>query len=54
MKEYQEYKKKWKYGRFRAEVYTCKCGTNFRSYSIGEKHSFTLKKTKKDKTWKKP
>ena len=54
MKEYAEYKKRWKYGKFDVEAYTCVCGTNFREYKLKGKHSFTLKKTKKDKRWKKP
>jgi hypothetical protein len=53
MKEYEEYKKKWKYGKFDVEAYTCVCGTDFREYKLEGKHSFTLKKTKKDKQWKK-
>lgn len=53
MKEYGEHKKRWKYGRFDVEAYTCSCGTDFREYKKDGKHSFTLKKTKKNKQWKK-
>ena len=54
MKEYKDHKKMWKYGNFDVEAFTCECGTDFRHYSIGGKHSFTLKRSKKDKRWKKP
>jgi hypothetical protein len=53
MREYKEHKKKWKYGRFDVETYACSCGTDFREYTKDGKHSFTLKKTKKSKQWKK-
>ncbi len=53
MKEYKEYKKKWKYGKFDVEAYTCECGTDFREYSVNGKRSFTLRKTRKGR-WKKP
>lgn len=53
MKEYQEYKKKWKYGQFEVEAFTCECGTDFRDYKREGKHKFTLKKPKKGKGWKK-
>jgi len=46
-KEFDKYKKAWRYGQFRVEAYTCECGTDFRDYSIGGKHSFFLKKSKK-------
>jgi hypothetical protein len=54
MKEYREYKKKWKYGPFEVEAFSCECGTDFREYRRGGKHSFTLKKAKNEKRWKKP
>ncbi len=54
MKEYHEHKKKWKYGKFDVEAYACECGTDFREYKLEGKRSFTLKKAKKDKNWKKP
>lgn len=54
MKEYREYKKKWKYGSFEVEAFSCECGTDFREYRRGGKHSFTLKKAKNEKIWKKP
>jgi len=53
MKEYHEHKKKWKFGKFDVEAYSCECGTDFREHKKGEKHSFTLKKTKKTNRWKK-
>ncbi len=53
MKEYQEHKKKWKYGKFDVEAYSCECGTDFREYKKQGKLSFTLKKAKKENTWKK-
>ena len=53
MKEYQEHKKKWKFGKFDVEAFTCECGTDFREYKTGGKKSFTLKKSKKDNSWKK-
>ena len=53
MKEYQKYKKKWKYGRFDVEAFKCECGTDFREYYVGGKSSFQLKKTKNGK-WRKP
>ena len=53
MKEYREHKKKWKYGRFDVEAYTCECGTNFREYSLEGKHNYTLKNNKNTKGWRK-
>ena len=53
MKEYHEHKKKWKYGKFDVEAYSCECGTDFREYKIKGKSNFTLKKTDKDKKWRK-
>jgi transposase-like protein len=36
--------KKWKYGRFTVQAYSCNnCGTQFREYMQNGKHSFTLK-----------
>jgi hypothetical protein len=54
MKEYEEYKKKWKYGKFDVEAYACVCGTDFREYKLDGQRSFTLKKDKKDGRWRKP
>jgi len=54
MEEYREYKKKWKFGQFEIEAFTCECGTKFREYSKGGKYNFTLKKSKNEKNWKKP
>ena len=54
MKEYQEHKKKWKFGKFDVEAFTCECGTDFREYRKEGEHNFTLKRSKKDKTWNKP
>ncbi len=54
MKEHAEYKKKWKYGQFDVEAYTCTCGTDFREYKLEGKRSYTLKKNKKDKRYRKP
>ncbi len=45
--------KKWKYGKFEVEAYSCECGTDFRTYRLEGKPSFALKKSKKDKSWKK-
>jgi len=53
LKEYHEHKKKWKYGQFDVEAFSCECGTDFREYKLEGKHSFTLKKAKKDNRWKK-
>jgi hypothetical protein len=53
MKEYREYKKKWKYGRFDVEAYACDCGTIFREYTINGKYNFTLRRIKKGRGWKK-
>jgi len=53
MKEHKKYKKKWKYGKFDVEAYTCECGTMLNEYKLEGKHSFALKRPKKDKTWKK-
>jgi len=52
-KLYTEYKKKWKYGQFDVEAYSCECGTAFRSYKIEDQESFKLKKSKTDKFYKK-
>jgi predicted RNA-binding Zn-ribbon protein involved in translation (DUF1610 family) len=42
--------KKWKYGRFLVEAYSCRnCDTKFREYTQNGKHSFTLKLNKKGK-----
>lgn len=54
VKEYHDFKKKWKYGKFDVEAYACECGTDFRTYKQDGKHSFTLKKAEKDKSWRKP
>lgn len=53
-KEVGEAKKAWKYGRFQVQAYACECGTDFREYTYKERHSFMLKKGKKDKKWVKP
>jgi len=48
-KEFDKHKKSWKYGQFDVKAYTCECGTDFREYTLKGKHSFFLKKSKKDK-----
>ena len=53
MREHEDYKKKWKYGRFDVEAYACVCGTDFREYKVEGERNFALKKSKKDKRWKK-
>jgi hypothetical protein len=53
MREYEEYKKKWKYGKFDVEAYSCECGTKFREYKLEGKHSFTLERNRETKKWKK-
>ncbi len=53
MREYHEHKKKWRYGHFDVEAYSCECGTDFGEYKKDGKPSFTLKKQKKGKVWKK-
>jgi hypothetical protein len=52
-REFDRYKKAWSYGQFRVEAYSCECGTDLRDYSIGGKHSFFLKKSKKDRKFTK-
>jgi len=43
-KEQNKPDKRWKYGQFTVQFYSCKnCGTNFRDYLKAGKHSFTLK-----------
>ena len=54
LREYEEHKKKWKYGSFDVETFSCECGTDFRTYKLDGKHSFTLKKSKSDKRFTKP
>ena len=54
LREYEQCKKAWKYEWFDVEAFACECGTDFRTYKIDGKHSFALKKSKKDKRWKKP
>ena len=54
MREYTEYYKKWKYGQFDVEAYSCECGTDFRSYKKDGIESFKLKKSKTDKKYRKP
>lgn len=54
MKEYRNHKKKWKYGSFDVEAYSCECGTDFREYKKDGRQSFTLKKSKESKNWTKP
>jgi len=53
MREYEEYKKKWKFGKFNVEAFSCECGTDFRTYKLEGKQSFSLKKRRKDKKWRK-
>jgi hypothetical protein len=53
MREQREQKKKWKFGKFDVEAYSCECGTDLRTYSAEGKPSFALKKNKKIKYWKK-
>ena len=50
-KEFEKRKKAWDYGQFKVEAYTCECGTDLRDYSLKGKHSFFLKKSKKDKRY---
>jgi predicted RNA-binding Zn-ribbon protein involved in translation (DUF1610 family) len=39
--------KTWKYSIFTVQAYICpKCGTRYRDYYRGERHSFTLKREK--------
>jgi hypothetical protein len=45
-KEFDKAKKTWKYGNFKVEAFACECGTDFREYTLGGKHSFTLKHKK--------
>lgn len=45
--------KKWKYGQFDVEAYSCECGTDFRSYKKDGNESFKLKKSK-DGRFRKP
>jgi len=43
-KENAKSNKKWKYGQFTVEAYSCSnCGTQFREYAKNGEHSFTLK-----------
>jgi hypothetical protein len=53
-KELGKPEKTWKYRDFRVEAYRCGCGTGFREYTLKGKHSFFLKKSKKDKKYIKP
>lgn len=53
-KESIGYLKKWKYGHFDVEVYTCECGTDFRSYTMSGIEKFKLKKSKTDNKYRKP
>ncbi len=53
LKELTEPNKKWKYGKFNVEAYSCECGTDLRTYRLDGEPSFALKKTKTDKNWKK-
>jgi transposase-like protein len=42
-REVAKHDKKWKYGKFCVDVFTCKnCNTKFREYTKNGKHSFTL------------
>ncbi|HML03879.1 MAG TPA: hypothetical protein VK487_10990 [Candidatus Bathyarchaeia archaeon] len=50
-REFEKRKKEWNYGQFKVEAYTCECGTDLRDYSRKGKHSFFLKKSKKDKRY---
>ena len=52
-KEFDKRAKMWNYGQFKVEAYACECGTDLREYSIKGKHSFFLKKSKKDKRYSK-
>ena len=54
LKEITETNKKWKFGQFDVEAFSCECGTDFRSYKKDGVDSFKLKKNKTDKKWKKP
>ena len=54
MKEIAESKKKWAYGKFDVEAFSCECGTDFRSYKKDGVESFKLKKEKTSGRWKKP
>jgi hypothetical protein len=51
VREFEKRKKAWNYRQFKVEAYTCECGTDFREYSLKGKHSFFLKKSKKDKRY---
>ncbi len=53
MKESMEQKKKWKFGKYDVEAFSCECGTDLRTYKAEGKTSFAMKKTKNDKNWKK-
>ena len=52
-REHEKHKKDWKYGQFKVEAYTCECGTGFSNYSVKGKHSFFLKRSKKNRNWTK-
>jgi C4-type Zn-finger protein len=49
-KEIGEQEKKWKYGQFLVQAYSCKCGTKFREYTTAGKISFALR-LDKGKKW---
>lgn len=54
MKEHTRYMKKWKYGCFDVEAFSCNCGTDFRSYKKDGIESFKLKKSVTDRRYRKP
>jgi hypothetical protein len=54
LKEISECNKKWKYGQFDVEAFSCECGTDFRSYKKGGVESFKLKRKKSGGKFRKP
>ncbi len=53
LREVNESKKKWKFGQYNVEAFSCECGTDFRSYKKEGIDSFKLKKDKNDGKWRK-
>ncbi|MEJ2272541.1 MAG: hypothetical protein P8X91_08725 [Candidatus Bathyarchaeota archaeon] len=48
LREVSESKKKWKFGQYNVEAFSCECGTDFRSYKKDGIDNFKLKKDKTD------
>jgi hypothetical protein len=48
LREVSKSKKKWKFGQYNVEAFSCECGTDFRSYKKKGIDSFKLKKDKND------